>query len=144
MVPWWLPVDLPNILAIIDGLKTWLVPIERSFQGLSVAIETVRIYGELMEIWPNEVCNTLCISCILLIQLLHSLYTTFLWLSYDLIYVTLHCDIWHFPTLLPCIVSPKEKEKKRNINNNLVILPSHDILCYEHQVRLQLLPTMIW
>jgi len=24
------------------------------------------------------------------------------------------------------IVSPKEKEKKRNINNNLAILPSHD------------------
>jgi len=34
------------------------VPIERSFQGLSVAIETVRIDGELMEIWLNEVCDT--------------------------------------------------------------------------------------
>jgi len=32
--------------------------IERFFQGLSVAIETVRIDGELMEIWPNEVCDT--------------------------------------------------------------------------------------
>jgi len=32
--------------------------IERSFQGLSVAIETVRIIKELMEIWPNEVCDT--------------------------------------------------------------------------------------
>jgi len=57
MVPWWLPVDLPNISAIIDRLETLLVPIERSFQGLSVAIETVRIDGELMEIWPNEVCD---------------------------------------------------------------------------------------
>ena len=58
MVPWWLPVDLPNISAITDRLKTWLVQIERSFQGLSVAIETMRINEELMEIWPNEVCDT--------------------------------------------------------------------------------------
>ena len=38
------------------------------------------------------------------------------------------CDIvmWYFPALLPCVVSPKEKEKKRNINNNLAVLPSHD------------------
>ena len=35
----------------------WLVSIKRSFQGLSVAIETVRIVKELMEIWPNEVCD---------------------------------------------------------------------------------------
>jgi len=28
-----------------------------SFQELSVAIETVRIDEELMEIWPNEVCD---------------------------------------------------------------------------------------
>ena len=34
-----------------------MVPIERSFQELSVAIETVRIDGDLMEIWPNEVCD---------------------------------------------------------------------------------------
>jgi len=27
-------------------------------QGLSIAIETVRIDEELMEIWPNEVCDT--------------------------------------------------------------------------------------
>jgi len=33
--------------------------IKRSFQGLSVAIETVRIIEELMEIWPNEVCDSL-------------------------------------------------------------------------------------
>jgi len=57
MVPWWLPVDLPNILANIDCLEMWLTSIERSFQGLSVAIKTVRIDEELMEIWPNEVCD---------------------------------------------------------------------------------------
>ena len=28
-----------------------------SFQGLSVAIGTMRIVKELMEIWPNEVCD---------------------------------------------------------------------------------------
>jgi len=28
-----------------------------SFQGLSVAVKTVRIVEELMEIWPNKVCN---------------------------------------------------------------------------------------
>ena len=57
MVPWWLPVDLPNISAIIDLLEMLLVSIERSFQGLSVAIKTVRIDEELMEIWLNEVCD---------------------------------------------------------------------------------------
>jgi len=31
--------------------------IKGSFQGLSVAIGTMRIVEELMEIWPNEVCN---------------------------------------------------------------------------------------
>jgi len=31
--------------------------IERSFQGLSVAVETVRIVEELVEIWLNEVCD---------------------------------------------------------------------------------------
>jgi len=31
--------------------------IERSFQGLSVAVETVRIVKELIEIWLNEVCD---------------------------------------------------------------------------------------
>jgi len=34
-----------------------LVSIERSFQGLSVAIETGRIDEDLMEIWLNEVCD---------------------------------------------------------------------------------------
>jgi len=57
MVPWWLPVDLPNISAIIDCLETLLVSIESSLQGLSVAIKTVRINEELMEIWLNEVCD---------------------------------------------------------------------------------------
>ena len=31
--------------------------IKSSFQGLSIAIETVRIVEELMEIWLNEVCD---------------------------------------------------------------------------------------
>jgi len=31
--------------------------IERSIQGLSIAIKTMRIIEELMEIWPNEVCD---------------------------------------------------------------------------------------
>jgi len=31
--------------------------IERSFQGLSVAVETMRIIEELVEIWLNEVCD---------------------------------------------------------------------------------------
>ena len=57
MVLWWLPVDLPNILANTDHFKAWLVSIKRSFQGLSIAIETVRIAEELVEIWPNEVCD---------------------------------------------------------------------------------------
>jgi len=35
------------------------------------------------------------------------------------------CDITLSCTSL-CVVSPKGKEKKRNINNNLAILPSHD------------------
>jgi len=39
--------------------------------------------------------------------------------------------MWHFPTLLPCVVSLNkkriEKEKERNINNDLAILLSHNI-----------------
>jgi len=35
------------------------------------------------------------------------------------------CDCNTFPHFL-CIVSPREKKKKRNINNNLAILPIHD------------------
>jgi len=27
---------------------------------------------------------------------------------------------------LSCVVSPKEKKKKKNINNDLAVLPSHD------------------
>ena len=41
------------------------------------------------------------------------------------------CDICHviLSHTPSCIVSPKEKEnKKRNINNDLAILPSHNIL----------------
>jgi len=32
--------------------------IKRSFQELSIAIKTMRIVKELMEIWPNEVCDS--------------------------------------------------------------------------------------
>ena len=38
------------------------------------------------------------------------------------------CDITLSHTL-SYIVSPKEKKKKRNINNNLAVLPSYDTLC---------------
>jgi len=57
MILWWLPVDLPNISANTDYFKAWLVSIKRPFQGLSVAIETVRIVKELVKIWLNEVCD---------------------------------------------------------------------------------------
>jgi len=33
--------------------------IERSFQGLLGAVETMRIVKELMKIWPNEVCDSI-------------------------------------------------------------------------------------
>ena len=36
--------------------------IERSFEGLSVAVETVKIIKELVEIWPNEVCDSFGIT----------------------------------------------------------------------------------
>jgi len=32
---------------------------KRSFQGLFIAIKTMRIIEELMERWPNEVCDNL-------------------------------------------------------------------------------------
>ena len=38
-----------------------MVSIKRSFQGLFVAVETVRIVEELVEIWPNEVCDILIV-----------------------------------------------------------------------------------
>jgi len=63
MVPWWLLVDLPNISAITDHFKMWLVSIERSFQGLLGAIKTVGIVKELMEIWLNEVCDFMSRTC---------------------------------------------------------------------------------
>jgi len=59
----------------------------------------------------------------MLIMWLHFMWHYMLWLwlmTYDLGHVILSC------TLL-CVVSPKKrKEKKRNINNNLAVLPSHD------------------
>jgi len=68
----------------------------------------------------------------LLIQLLHGLYTTFPHLSYDP-----SCDImwlwlWHswcdtfLHSLLCSKFKIKEKKRKENINNDLVVLPSHD------------------
>jgi len=38
--------------------------IKRSFQGLSIAFETVKIIDKLIEIWPNEVCDRRYISLI--------------------------------------------------------------------------------
>jgi len=70
--------------------------------------------------------------------------------AHHVTHLTCDCDIvmWYFSTLLPCVVSPnkkrKEKERKRNINNDLAILPSHDTMCYEHWVGLQLLSAMVW
>ena len=46
-------------MAIIDFLETWLALIERSFWGLFIALETMRIVEELIEIWPNEVYDTI-------------------------------------------------------------------------------------
>ena len=39
------------------------------------------------------------------------------------------CDVWScdiFTILLSCIISPEKKKKKKNINNDLAILPSYD------------------
>jgi len=86
-------------------------------------------------VWVNkENLMEFSIYYTLLIQLLYGLCTIF---SYSIMWhdhvilpkcMTIICDIvmWHFSTLLSCIVSPKRKKKKRNINNNLAILPSHD------------------
>ena len=41
---------------LISSRRDWYRS-KRSLQGLSVAIETVRIIKELVEIWPNEVCD---------------------------------------------------------------------------------------
>ena len=40
-----------------------------------------------------------------------------------------HCDkvTWYSPMLHLVVISPIRKEKKRNINNDLAVLPSHDI-----------------
>jgi len=45
-------------------------------------------------------------------------------LSYD--HDTCGVILSHTPS---CVVSPKEKKKERNINNDLAILPSHDRKC---------------
>ena len=53
--------------------------------------------------------------------------TWHLWLSVTPLW---HCDkvMWYFPMLHLVVVSPirKEKKRKRNINNDLAVLPSHD------------------
>ena len=50
-----------------------------------------------------------------------------MWPSVTLLW---HCDkvMWYFPVLHLVVISSirKEKKRKRNINNNLAILPSHD------------------
>ena len=100
----------------------------------------VRIANSWAEIKPTTSLSVLdkensmefsCIFCILLIQLLHGLCTTFPWLSCDFIL----CDVtlWHCHVTLSCTPSlcskskRKRKEKKRNINSDLAVLPSHDI-----------------
>jgi len=119
------------------------------FLRVSGTIKTVRIIKELMEIWPNEVCDTLFISCILLIQLLYGLCTIFPHFSYDLIlWHSIHVTItmwylWYntFPHFL-YVVSPKEKKRKRNINNNLAVLLSHDKwILSGHQFSPQMVPS---
>jgi len=42
-----------------DYLKTWLISIKSSFQGLSIAIKTMKIVKELVEIGLNEVFDRL-------------------------------------------------------------------------------------
>jgi len=66
MVPWWLSTDLPDISADIDHLETWLVSIERSFQGLSRAVEIVEIVKELVKVGLNEVCDIISVVLIVL------------------------------------------------------------------------------
>ena len=64
---------------------------------------------------------------------LYTTYTITTWSVhyFPMVVMWLHlCDVtlWHvtFPTLLSFVISPKEKEKKRNINNDLAVLPSHN------------------
>jgi len=77
--------------------------------------------------WQKELDGVSVISYILLIQLLHGLCTTLPCSSCDMTLWLWHlwCDTFlHFL----CVVSPREKKKKRNINNNLAILPSRDAI----------------
>ena len=50
-----------------------------------------------------------------------------LWLSVTPLW---HCDkvMWYFPVLYFVVLNKKRKEKKRNINNDLANLPSHDMV----------------
>jgi len=92
--------------------------------------------------WQRELDRVPVRFSILLIQLLYGLCTSFPHLSCDLscnimwCYTVTSCHVtvtvwhlWHntFLHLLLCSKSKiKEKKKKRNINNNLAILPSYD------------------
>jgi len=67
--------------------------IKRSFQGLSVAISTMRIIKELMEIWLNEVCDRCHASIIP--QTYNDTYTI-------LIIACVHWTILGFPCVCLC------------------------------------------
>jgi len=51
----------------------WLASIERSFWGLSIVFKTVKNIKELMEIWPNEVCDSFLLWTSSLYMSLYSL-----------------------------------------------------------------------
>jgi len=88
--------------------------------------------------------------CILLIQLLHSLYTIFLHLLYN---VTLwHPNMWPWCVTLSCntfpyfflVVSSDKKKIYIYINNNLTILPSHDTIFLSRFLVLRTLQLIVW
>ena len=57
-----------------------------------------------------------------------------------------HCDqvMWYFPALHLVVVSPirKEKKRKRNINNDLAVLPSHDKLVHKPGIQIIVTDTL--
>ena len=117
------------------------------------------IIEELVEIWPNEVCDKLSLCSefdkknlmefsLISLLLIHFTTVAMCLLSHgphvtlvmwhtvtvthcDCDHPSHHCDkvTWYFPTLHLVVVSPirKEKKRKRNINNDLAVLPSHDM-----------------
>jgi len=50
----------------------------------------------------------------------------------------------HFPLVHPSIRKRKEKKKKRNINNDLVVLPSHDIIPFLSFLIPRILQLIVW